>query len=341
MDATAPIAAARWELYRLLGEPVRLRLLALAADEELAIGELADLLHEGQPNVSRHVAPLKKAGLVAVRKHGTRVLVRLSESAERDPVVADGLRAGRALCEQDGSLSRVPEIVAQRDASAREFFGAAHELAADPSEFPRELPAYLTALSPLIGERGLAVDAGTGAGFVIDVLAPLFEHVIAVDRESVQLERARERLKLRGYTHVDLICDAYDGPEVARAVRACGGADVVFASRVLHHAPKPSRAIAALAALLKPSGALVVLDYASHEDEVLREEQADLWLGFGADELKNFAQQAGLSDVSVRGVPRERCGSGPDSVVAWQCMVARRAKREPQGVVKAASNGRR
>src|SRR4051812_38608275 len=133
MDAAAPIAAARWELYRLLGEPVRLRLLALASEEELAIGELADLLQEGQPNVSRHVAPLKKAGLVSVRKHGTRVLVRLSERAERDPVVADGLRAGRHLCEQDGSLARVPEILAQRDASAREFFGSAHDAAADPS----------------------------------------------------------------------------------------------------------------------------------------------------------------------------------------------------------------
>jgi DNA-binding transcriptional ArsR family regulator len=340
MDAAAPIAGARWELYRLLGEPVRLRLLALASEEELAIGELADLLQEGQPNVSRHVAPLKKAGLVSVRKHGTRVLVRLSERAERDPVVADGVRAGRLLCEEDGSLARVAEILAQRDASAREFFGSAHETSTDAADLPRELPAYLGALAPLIRERGLAVDAGTGAGFVIDVLAPLFDHVIAVDREPVQLERARRRLEVRGYRNVDLLCDAYDGPGLARAVAERGGADVVFASRVLHHAPKPSKAIAALAALLKPSGALVVLDYEPHEDEVLREEQADLWLGFGAEELKSFAQHAGLDEVSVRGIPRAHRGSGPDSEVAWQCMVARRARRQPEDVVKAAKHGR-
>src|SRR5512144_2745627 len=103
MNAPGPVASARWELYRLLAEPVRLRLLALAAEEELAIGELAELLREGQPNVSRHVAPLKKAGLVSVRRHGTRVLVRLAEGADRDPVVADGLAAGSALCEEDGS----------------------------------------------------------------------------------------------------------------------------------------------------------------------------------------------------------------------------------------------
>ena len=189
MDSPAYASTTRWELYRLLGEPVRLRLLALAAEEELAIGELAELLREGQPNVSRHVAPLKKAGLLVVRKHGTRVLVRLSESAERDPVVQDGVRAGRGLCEADGSLVRVAEVIAQRDESAREFFGEARR-ALDPAELPGELPAYLTALAPLIARRELAVDAGTGAGVVLDVLAPVFELVIAIDRERVQLELA-------------------------------------------------------------------------------------------------------------------------------------------------------
>jgi len=68
----------RWELYRILAEPVRLRLLALTAAEELTIGELAALLDESQPNVSRHLAPLKQAGLVIVRRQGTRALARLS-----------------------------------------------------------------------------------------------------------------------------------------------------------------------------------------------------------------------------------------------------------------------
>ena len=77
--AAAPQAqTTRWELYRILAEPVRLRLLALAAAEELTIGELADLLDENQPNVSRHLAPLRQAGLVLVRKQGTRARVRIA-----------------------------------------------------------------------------------------------------------------------------------------------------------------------------------------------------------------------------------------------------------------------
>jgi len=332
----APTATARWELYRLLAEPVRLRLLALAAEEELAIGELAELMREGQPNVSRHVAPLRKAGLLAMRKHGTRVLVRLSEQAESDPVVADGVEAGRALCIADGSLERVAEVVAQRDESARAFF-ATSEAKREPRELPEELPAYLTALAPLVRDRGLAVDAGCGAGAVLDVLAPIFKEVIAVDREHVQLALAHERLARRGYSNVTLLCDAYDSDAVRTLVHDRGGADVVFASRVLHHAPKPAAAIAALAKLLKHDGALIVVDYVPHENEALREQQADLWLGFSGEELASFAHRAGLTETDVHPIARPRCGEGTDSALAWQFLVARRPRVHALNAHKAGS----
>lgn len=342
MDSSAPAAPARWELYRLLAEPVRLRLLALAAEEELAIGELADLLREGQPNVSRHVAPLRKAGLLTMRKHGTRVLVRLSEQAEADAVVVDGVEAGRALCTADGSLSRVAEVVAQRDESARAFFANAGSGRAElANALPDELPAYLTALAPLMRDRGLAVDAGCGAGAVLDVLAPIFREVVAVDREHVQLAQAAARLARRGYANVTLLCDAYDSDAVHALVSERGGADVVFASRVLHHAPKPAAAVQALSRLLSSTGALVVVDYAPHLNDLLREQQADLWLGFAAEELVEFAERAGLDDVSVQPIASGRCGEGPDAALPWHCMIARRPRVQSINARKAKSQASR
>jgi len=89
----------RWELYRLLGEPVRLRLLALAAEEELAIGELADLLGESQPNVSRHLKVLRGAQLLAERKEGTRVFVRLDDRhGERAAELQQAAGAAGSVC---------------------------------------------------------------------------------------------------------------------------------------------------------------------------------------------------------------------------------------------------
>jgi ArsR family transcriptional regulator len=316
---------ARWELYRLLAEPIRLRLLALAAEEELAVGELADLLAESQPNVSRHLAPLRQAGLLHERRQGTRIFVRLADAVSRDPVVADALGAGRALCEADGSLVRIAEIVRARDAATRAYFARTGRDDRDPQPLPPELPAYLGALAPLIPERALAIDAGTGDGSLLDVLAPVYDRVIAFDREPEQLRRCAARLARHGHRNVELVEGDAGSPSVARA--AAAGADAVFAARFLHHAPKPGAALSQLARLLRPGGALVVIDYARHDDDAMRD-QADLWLGFDGQELARLSIAAGLEAPVVRAIPPP-LGGRPDSHLPWQVLVARAPKTSP------------
>ena len=120
LPAPAPAATSvsqvpRWELYRLLSDPVRVRLLALADLEELAVGELAELLGEGQPKVSRHAAALRDAGLVTARRNGTWVLLKLAPGVASDPVVGDALSAGRKLVEEEGLLPRVEAVVRARE----------------------------------------------------------------------------------------------------------------------------------------------------------------------------------------------------------------------------------
>ncbi len=309
-------SASRWELYRVLSEPARLRMLALAAEEELSIGEIAELLDESQPNVSRHAAALRQAGLLADRREGTRTLVRLPPEAARDPVVADALASGRSLCQSDGSLARVGQVLRAREAAAHEFFARPGRTRVDSA--PAEFGAYLAALAPLLPRRALAVDAGTGDGRLLDVLAPVYERVLAVDRSEAQLARARERVQARGYGNVTLIEAELDARELRKAVG--GGADAVFAVRLLHHAPQPGRVIAQLATLCAPGGALVVVDYARHDDESMRE-QADAWLGFEPAALRRFARAAGLDDARVAKIPAPLCGDGPDKHLPWQVLV--------------------
>lgn len=316
----------RWQLYRLLADPFRLRLLALAEVEELALGELAELLDESQPNVSRHAAPLRQAGLLAERRQGTRTLVRLDPRAAEDPVVRDALDAGRKLCVEDGSLDRVAQVVLARDAKTREFF-ARPPSSAEPYGLAGELPGYLRALAPLIERRHLAVDAGTGNGALLDVLAPVFQRVIAVDRSEAQLARAGQRVRSRGYDNVEFHRGELDDPALCAAVGE--GADVVVAARVLHHAPRPKQMVGALAALVRPSGRLLIIDYCRHSDEALREEQADVWMGFEPSELEGYACAAGLVDVRVTRVPAGFVQNGMDGHIAWQALVATRPGRAP------------
>jgi len=328
----------RWELYRLLADPVRVRLLALASLEELGVGELAELLREGQPKISRHASALRDAGILLARRQGTWTLLRLAPGVERDPVVADALGAGRASCERDGTTARVHDILRARDSATREFFARGGR----PTQMgtPIELPSYLTALRPLLPRHAIAVDAGTGDGALIEVLAPLFDCVIGIDRSEVQLELASDRMRRRGFANVELVQGELDGPEVRKAIdRALEttagldanapdrrGADVVFASRVLHHAPIPSKAFASLVELADPrGGAVFVLDYEAHDDQGLRDREADLWLGFTSEELRGFARDAELNDVTVQPLPAAWRGEGPDRHLPWQILSGRRS----------------
>lgn len=322
MHATAPGFDARWQLYRLLSDPFRLRLLALAAVEELALGELAELLSESQPNVSRHAAPLRQAGLLAERKQGTRTLVRLPSHALADAVVRDAVAAGRELCEADGSLSRVAEVVRGRDQKTREFFARTPRDGAELGLAP-ELPAYLLALGALLPRRELAIDAGTGDGALLDLLAPIFGRVVAVDRSAARLERAARRVRQRGYANVELL-EAEVGDEQL-ALRVGEGADVVVAARVLHHAPLPRVALLELGRLLRPSGKLLVIDYVRHGDEQMAAAQADVWLGFEANELCELSREAGLCDARVIPIPASYAAPAPDGHVGWQLLVASRS----------------
>ncbi|HMY17972.1 MAG TPA: methyltransferase domain-containing protein [Polyangium sp.] len=318
MDATQ-----RWELYRLLADPVRPRLLALAATEELGVGELSELLHEGQPKISRHAAALRDAGLLSARKQGTWTLLRLSPGVMTDPVIADAVRSGTAACSSDGTLARIAEVISTRDAATREFFArSGRPLRTGP---PLEFGAYLAAISPLLPRRALAVDVGTGDGSLLEILSPLFDVVVGIDRSEAQILLAEERVRRRELGNVELLMGEYDGPDVARTIRARGGADVVVAARVLHHAPKPARAMFALVDLAKPSGGSVcVIDYEAHDDQALCEQEADLWQGFEPETLKQLAESSGLSAITIRRLPRAWQGDGPDRNLVWQLLVGRR-----------------
>jgi len=65
--------------FRVIGEPMRVRLLDRLRDDELSVNELAEQLGAGQQNVSKHLAVLADAGVLARRKEGNRVYYRIAD----------------------------------------------------------------------------------------------------------------------------------------------------------------------------------------------------------------------------------------------------------------------
>jgi DNA-binding transcriptional ArsR family regulator len=290
------VQAGRADLFRLLGDEDRLRLLALCAEEELTVGELATLLGESQPQITKKSQPLREVGLLATRRDGTRTLLKSEIVA--DPVITAALEEGRSLCSKDGSLARVPRVVAQREELSRRLF----ETPAGEAEAPSPdaaLLAWAPLLAPLLPGHALAVDLGTGEGALLPLLSPLYERVIAVDRSPARLARCGARIATWGLPNVRLREGSVEDPALAQEVAARGGADLVVMARMLVHASRPQELIASATRLVRPGGHLAIVDYLPHDDESLRE-QGHVWLGFEPAKLRGWLDGANLSTVTLQ-----------------------------------------
>lgn len=295
------MSAPRVDLFRLLGDEDRLRLLALCAEEELTVGELASLLGESQPQITKKSQPLREVGLLSARRDGTRTLLR--SHLDADVIIDAALAEGRALCSKDGSLAKVAAIVAAREELSRRFFDGIG-LADAPVETdvaPRadaELLGWLPLFAPLLPGRALAIDVGTGEGTLLPLLSPLYERVIAVDRSPARLARCAARISSLGLPNVRLREGDVEDAGLAEEIGQRGGADLVVMARVLHHAARPQDAITAATRLLRPGGHLIVVDYLPHDDESMRE-QGDVWLGFEPAKLRTWFDSAALAAITV------------------------------------------
>jgi DNA-binding transcriptional ArsR family regulator len=291
--------AGRADLFRLLGDEDRLRLLALCAEEELTVGELATLLGESQPQVTKKTQPLREAGLLNARRDGTRTLLKADAvPSAPDPVIAAALEEGRALCTRDGSLAKIARVVAQReDLSRRLFETPATDTVPAPSA-DASLLAWTPLLAPLLPGRALVVDVGTGEGALLPLLSPLYERVIAVDRSPARLARCGARIAEWGLPNVRLREGSVDDASLAEEVQSRGGADLVVMARMLVHASRPADAIASATRLLRAGGHLAIVDYLPHDDESLRE-QGHVWLGFEPAKLRSWLEAAKLAPLAL------------------------------------------
>jgi ArsR family transcriptional regulator len=92
-------------LFKALADRTRLRLVSLIGESEVCVCFLVAILKTSQPKISRHLAYLRRAGLVATRREGKWMHYRLSDPADE--------HAARIFREVRASLAEYPEL--QRD----------------------------------------------------------------------------------------------------------------------------------------------------------------------------------------------------------------------------------
>jgi len=287
------------DIFRALADATRLRILALLRTMELSVGELAQVLGQSQPRVSRHVKILCDAGIAERRKEGSWVFVALGSGATVGPVI--GALDQWAAIEPDhwavADAARLAAVRADRAASAASWFeanagqwDAIRSLHIAESEVEAAISAVLGLDDPKGAPIGQLIDIGTGTGRMLELFAGRAEHALGIDRSSEMLRLARAKLSERGLAHAELRqADLYALP------LSDGAADVAIVHHVLHFAQQPGAAIAEAARVLSPGGRLLIADFAAHDREDLRTKDGHTRLGFGDEQMATWFAAAGLA----------------------------------------------
>jgi ubiquinone/menaquinone biosynthesis C-methylase UbiE len=312
------------EMLRAAGDSTRLRLLLLLLEAELTVSELTQILGQSQPRVSRHLKLLCEAGLLERFKEGSWVFYRAAErgaaSSFSRTLLAIADPSGDALLQSD--RRRLAEVRAARAKEAAAYFKAnAPDWERIRSLHIAEEDVERAIVDLLIKEPlGAVLDAGTGTGRMLELLAPHIGRGVGIDVSPEMLAIARDRLARIGAAHCQVrLGDVYRLPLTSAAF------DAVIFHQVLHYLDDPPAALREAQRVLRPGGRILIVDFAPHALEFLRDEHAHRRLGFETREVQHWCEAAGLTPVSAEALaPR---GNGEKlTVMVWLARATGSAK---------------
>jgi ubiquinone/menaquinone biosynthesis C-methylase UbiE/DNA-binding transcriptional ArsR family regulator len=297
------------------GEATRLRILALLGEAELTVSELTDILRQSQPRISRHLRLLAEAGLVERFREGSWAFFRLDERGGAAQLARELILR---LDSEDAILARDRErlaaIRAQRAAAAQAYF---RRHAAQWDRI-RKLHVADAAVEEAVVDALAAtpmrslLDLGTGTGRMLELLGPQIERGLGLDLSLDMLALARARLDRAGLKH----CSVRQG-DIYELTLPKDSFDVVVIHQVLHFLDDGGRAVAEAARVLRPSGRLLVVDFAPHDLEFLRDEHAHRRLGFAPETITQWMSAAGLQVMLQKSLAPEPASDGKIAVSLW------------------------
>jgi len=298
------------DAIRALDDPTRLRIMRLLASMELAVGEVAQVLGQSQPRVSRHIKILCDSGLAERRKEGAWVFLRSSVGESSASALASAIARLLAVAEQEDiafgrrcaeDRQHLDAIRAARQSHALDWF-ARH---ADEWDELRSLHIadgpVEAALTEMLAEAsgggslGRLLDVGTGTGRIAELFAADAAHIVAFDKSPDMLRIARARLQHLPSDAVELVQgDFAQLPFAARSF------DTVLLHQVLHYAQAPEAVLAGAARVTAPGGRVAIVDFAAHEREDLRQSHAHARLGFSDAQIEAMLVDSGFVPHATR-----------------------------------------
>jgi ubiquinone/menaquinone biosynthesis C-methylase UbiE/DNA-binding transcriptional ArsR family regulator len=289
------------DVLRAAGEPTRLRILALLAHEELAVLEICRVLDQSQPRVSRHLKLLAEAGLVERFPDGAWVFYRLTASGQAAELIAETLAR---IDLRDPVLARdvdqLSQVRAERTSDAAEYFARnaarwdeIRSLYVAESDVEQ---AILQAAGP--GPFKRLIDLGSGTGRMLTLLAPHVEQALGLDLSQQMLNIARNHVAEAGLARCELRHGDIFGTRLPDA-----SADLVVVHQVLHYLADPAAAVREAGRIVADPGKLIIVDFAPHGLEFLREQHQHRRLGFSDAEMRRWLEEAGFPSIQANALP--------------------------------------
>ncbi|MEQ1653074.1 MAG: metalloregulator ArsR/SmtB family transcription factor [Hyphomicrobium sp.] len=279
-------------------EPTRLRILLLLAAGELNVKDLTLILGQSQPRISRHLKLLTEANLIERFREGSWVYFHISDRSAGGRLalqLVTDVAATDPVLKRD--RERADALKRERETAAQTFF----EKNAADWDTMRSLHISEDAVEAAMrdalgaGPFKFLLDLGTGTGRTLDLFADRYARGLGIDVNQAMLAYARANLTKGGRTHAQV----RHGDIYALSL-ADRQADAVVMHQVLHFLSDPSLAIREAARVLAPGGKLVIVDFAPHDLEFLREAQAHERLGFSHELVGGWLTDAGLTLKHVR-----------------------------------------
>ena len=312
-------------------EPTRLRILLLLAAGELNVKDLTVILGQSQPRLSRHLKLLFEAGLVERFREGSWVYFHISDRSAGGRLALQlvaGVSGGDDAVRRD--RERADALKRERETMAQSFF---EKHAADWDRMrslhvsERDVEgAMLSAIGP--GPFNFFVDLGTGTGRTLELFASRYKRSLGIDVNQAMLTYARAKLTKAGLANAQV----RHGNIYALSI-ADGQADAVVMHQVLHFLSDPALAIREAARVLAPGGRLLIIDFAPHKLEFLRETQAHERLGFAHGLVDQWLEDSGLMPKITRDLVAPRSTRGADQLTVSLWLAERPAASKQTGMI--------
>jgi SAM-dependent methyltransferase len=304
---------------QLFGEPSRVRLLALLANQELSVAELTAATRLAQSRVSTHLGKLREAGVLRDRRDGHSTYYALNDEAM--PVEAKRLWAAIQAEMKDavieGDRERCAKVLrarGMRDKGAAWPDAVAGEMERhySPGRTWESLARGVLALARF----GDVLDVGCGDGTVAQLVAERVASVTCLDRSEKMIAAAKKRLRAGSAGRARCVLgDAEAMPFPDESF------DQVLLFNVLSCVESPAKVAKEAARVLRKGGEVAVSVVGSHAHAAVTAEYGHIHAGFSPAAVRRLLGAAGLS-VSA-------------------CAVTSREKRAPHFEVVTASATRR